>query len=205
MPKNQRWFWLAALVAAWCFDFLFWNKSVNLSFFIWVVVLLAAGYLLAWREGKRPHWRSIVLTLLILGFASVMAFRSEEMTRMISVLLSMAGMILLTATFLDGYWPWYRLRDYVVGFARVIGGGFSGAALLASRNRNTAAGDGQPIKSRWSRVWPILRGVLIALPVVAVFTVLLSSADQVFADWIKNILNLEELPEYLLRLFYILI
>ena len=53
MPKKQRWFWLAALVAAWCFDFLFWNKSANLSFFIWVVVLLAAGYLLAWREADR--------------------------------------------------------------------------------------------------------------------------------------------------------
>ena len=105
MPNKQRWFWLAALVAAWCFDFLFWNKSANLSYFIWVVVLLAAGYLLAWHEGKRPHWRSIVLTVLIAAFASVMVLRSEEMTRVVSVLLSLVGMILLTATFLDGNWP----------------------------------------------------------------------------------------------------
>lgn len=204
MPKKQRWFWLAALVAAWCFDFLFWNKPANLSFFIWVVVLLAAGYLLAWREGKRPHWRSIILTLLIVAFASVMVLRSEEMTRAVSVLLSLAGMILLTATFLDGYWPWYRLRDYVVEFAKVIGGGFSGAALMVAQKKTTSA-EGAPVKRNWSRVWPILRGILIALPVVAVFAVLLSAADQVFADWIKNILDLEKIPEYLFRLFYIVI
>jgi hypothetical protein len=47
MPKYQKWFWLAALVAAWLFDFLFWSKSASLSFFIWIVVLLGAGYLLA--------------------------------------------------------------------------------------------------------------------------------------------------------------
>lgn len=204
MPKKQRWFWLAALVAAWCFDFLFWNKPANLSFFIWVVVLLAAGYLLAWREGKRPHWRSIILTLLIVAFASVMVLRSEEMTRAVSVLLSLAGMILLTATFLDGYWPWYRLRDYVVEFAKVIGGGFSGAALMVAQKKTTSA-EGAPVKRNWSKVWPILRGILIALPVVAVFAVLLSAADQVFADWIKNILDLEKIPEYLFRLFYIVI
>lgn len=205
MPKKQRWFWLAALVAAWCFDFLFWNKSANLSYFIWVVVLLCAGYLLAWYEGKHPHWRSILLTVLIVAFATVMVLRSEEMTRVVSVLLSLAGMILLTATFLDGHWPWYRLRDYVVEFAKVIGNGFSGAALLAAQKKNAVAVDGAPAKSRWSKVWPILRGILIALPVVAVFAVLLSAADQVFADWIKNIFNLEEIPEYLFRLFYILI
>lgn len=205
MPKNQRWFWLAALVAAWCFDFLFWNKSANLSYFIWVVVLLTAGYLLAWHEGKRPHWRSIVLTLLIVAFASVMVLRSEEMTRFVSVLLSFAGMILLTATFLDGFWPWFRLRDYVVGFVKVIGGGFSGAAMLAAQKKTAAAVDGAPVKRSWSRLWPILRGILIALPIVAIFAVLLSAADQVFSDWITNLFNLDKIPEYLFRLFYIFI
>ena len=205
MPKHQKWFWLAVLVAAWLFDFLFWNKSANLSFFIWIAVLLGAGYLLAWREGKKPNWRSVLLTVLIAGFAAVMVLRSETMTRMVSVLLSFAGMLLLTATFLDGYWPWYRVRDYVVEIAKVIGNGFAGAALMASRKRTMTEGQEVRAKGGWTKAWPILRGILIALPIVAVFAVLLSSADQVFADWVKNLFDLEKIPEYLFRLFYILI
>jgi hypothetical protein len=205
MPKYQKWFWLAALVAAWLFDFLFWSKSASLSFFIWIVVLLGAGYLLAWREGKKPHWRSILLTVIIVGFAAVMALRSETMTRMVSVLLTFAGMLLLTATFLDGFWPWYRVRDYVVEIAKVIGNGFAGAVLLATRNQKASGGEEVRAKSGWSKAWPILRGLLIALPIVAVFAVLLSSADQVFADWLKNLFDLEKIPEYLFRLFYILV
>jgi hypothetical protein len=206
MPKQQKWFWLAAFVAAWLFDFLFWNKPAGVSFFIWIAVMLGAGYLLAWREGKRPSWLSILLTLLIAGFASVMAWREEPFTRIVSVLLSFAGMILLTATFLNGYWPWYRLRDYFLEFAKVIGGGFAGAVVLNSHPKNPSGSDNVPAKpSLWRKLLPVLRGVLIALPIVAVLGLLLSSADPVFGDWLKKIFNLEKLPEYLFRLFYILI
>lgn len=205
MPKHQKWFWLAALVAAWLFDFLFWNKSANLSFFIWIVVLLGVGYVLSWREGKKPSWRSVLLTVVIAGFASVMALRSETMTRIVSVMLTFAGMLLLTATFLDGYWPWYRVRDYVVEIVKVIGNGFAGAALLSTRKRAVPADEEVRAKSGLTKAWPILRGILIALPIVAVFAVLLSSADQVFADWVKNLFDLEKIPEYLFRLFYVIV
>lgn len=205
MPKNQKWFWLAALAAAWLFDFLFWSKGSGISFFIWIGVMLAAGYLLSWSEGKKPHGLSILLTVLIAGFSTVMALRSEPLTRAVSVMLTLAGMILLTATFLNGLWPWYRLRDYVVEFARVIGGGFSGAALMMAKGKNPPPVEGAPARRKWSRFWPILRGVLIALPIVAIFGVLLSAADQVFADWVQRIFNIEKLPEYLFRLFYILV
>ncbi|HRQ23267.1 MAG TPA: DUF4173 domain-containing protein, partial [Anaerolineales bacterium] len=53
-----------------------------------------------------------------------------------------------------------------------------------------------------------LRGMLIALPVVAIFASLLASADVVFGqrlDAFIELFRLEKLPEYLFRLIYILI
>lgn len=206
MPKHQKWFWLAAFIAALLFDFLFWNKPMGVSFFIWTAVLLGAGYLLAWNEGKRPSLRSILVTLLTAGFATVLAWRSEPFTRALSILLSFGGMILLTASFLNGYWPWYRLRDYFVEFAKVIGSGFAGAIVLRTHSQTSPAGDESKQSGFWKRRgFPILRGILIAIPILAVLGLLLSSADPVFGDWLKRILNLERLPEYLFRLFYILV
>ncbi len=205
MPKKQKWFWLAALIAAWLFDFLFWSKGSGVSFFIWIAILLLAGYTLAWSEGKKPSALSVLLTCFILGFAAVIALRNEPLTRAVSILLTLNGMLLLTATFLNGYWPWYRIKDYVVELVRVIGAGFSGAIWLLAKGKTPPPVDGSPAKSGWSKAWPVIRGLLIALPVVAVLGLLLASADQVFSDWIKRILNIEKLPEYLFRLFYILI
>lgn len=205
MPKNQKWFWLAALAAAWFFDFLFWSKGSGISFFIWIAVMLLAGYLLSWSEGKRPHPLSMLLTLLILGFSTVLALRNEPLTRTVSVMLTLAGMLLLTATFLNGHWLWYRIKDYIVEIARVIGVGFSGAVLLLLKGNTPPPVEGAPKRRGWSRAWPIIRGVLIALPIVVIFGLMLASADQIFAEWVKRLFNIERLPEYLFRLFYILV
>jgi hypothetical protein len=64
-------------------------------------------------------------------------------------------------------------------------------------------------KSGWSGgMMPVLRGILIALPVVAVLAALLAAADLVFASRLNEFLkffDLKKLPEYLFRLAYILI
>jgi hypothetical protein len=76
---------------------------------------------------------------------------------------------------------------------------------FASENRHTQA-TSDPKKG--SRVWPVIRGIVIALPVVAIFASLLSSADAVFAQRLGDFLglfNIENLPEYIFRLVYILV
>jgi len=41
------------------------------------------------------------------------------------------------------------------------------------------------------RIFPLLRGLLLALPVLLVFTVLLSSADLIFADYVDQLFSLD--------------
>jgi hypothetical protein len=63
-------------------------------------------------------------------------------------------------------------------------------------------------RSGWKRFWAILRGVLIAIPIIVLFAALLSSADLVFAQRVQDFVKmfrLENLPEYIFRCIYILI
>jgi hypothetical protein len=203
MLRHKKLFWIGSLVAALAFDFLFWKKPLGISFFIWTAVLLLVGFLLAWGEGKKPAAVSWALSLLVLGFAFVPAWRSEPFTRFISVVMALAGMLLLTATFLNGDWPFYRIVDYITGLAKAFAGGASGAVLWGSRFR-TPPPVGEEPQQKPRRGWAVVRGLLIALPLVTLFALLLSSADPVFADWLKKVFDLEKLPEYLFRLWYIL-
>ncbi len=207
MPKHKIWFWLAALAAAILFDYLFGDQRAGVSFFVWISVLLAGGYLLSWREGVKPHPLSCVLTVAIIGFSAVLALRNEPFTRAISILLALAGMLLLAATFLNGHWLWYRLKDYLIEFTKVIVAGIAGAGqqLAMRKDNNPPPLDGSTAQKPSRRVWPVLRGILIALPIVIIFALLLSSADPLFADWVKKFFDTELLPEYLFRAFYILV
>lgn len=204
MPKHKNWFWFAALAAACFFDFLFWKKNLGISFVIWIAALVGLGYLLAWREGRKPAAASIVISLLTLGFAFVPAWRSEPFTRLLSAMLALGGLLLLSATFLTGNWPFYKMVDYFKVLFSAIGGGFSRAIMLGTKNAAPPPLDEPQKTSGGKKIWAVLRGLLIALPIVAVLALLLTAADPVFGDWLTKVFNLEKLPEYLFRAFYIL-
>ena len=211
MPRKTNRFWLAALITAWSVDFLFFAKSPGISFLIWVVILLLAGLWLARSEGVHPAPMTWVMMGLLILTAAIPFVRVEPFTVVISILLSISGLVLLAATYRNGNWLYFRTWDTVGGMLTV---------LLASATRPFGlfkstpadAGDGQPAetgrKSFWKQAAPVLRGLLLALPVVGVLAVLLSAADMVFADRLKDLFsffNIEKLPEYIFRMIYILV
>lgn len=205
MPKHKTWFWIAAFAASCFFDFLFWQKAFGISFCIWTASLLVFGYVLAWREGKKPAAASIIVSLLVLGFSFVPAWRVDPFTRMISVMITLGGLLLLSATFSSGNWPFYRMWDYFKNLFLAIGGGLSRAIMLGSKTNIPPVLDEAQQKPGGKKVWAILRGLLIALPVVALLALMLTAADPVFGDWLTKVFNLEKLPQYLFRLFYVVL
>lgn len=205
MPKHKSYYWLAAFAAAILFDFLFWKKPLGISYMIWTAALLVFGYLLAWWEGKKPAFASMLVSLLALGFSFVPAWRLEPMTRFVSMALTLGGLLLLSATFTNGNWPFYRLWDYFKNLFLAFGGGVSRAIMLGSKPATPPDLPDAPLPKakRGRHGWAVVRGLLIALPLVAVLALILSYADPIFGDWLSEAFNLKRLPEYLFRAFYI--
>jgi len=205
MPQHPQRFWLAALVTAWAVDLLFWNKPIGISFLIFTLLSLAFGFGLAFAERKHPARLSYLLGGLVIVMAGVTAFRSESFTRVINVLFALGGLLLLVMTLRTGGWIRFRMLDYIMAGLGLFVVSFFRAASLRLVPKDA---EGGARKSVLGGLLPILRGLLLALPVVAVLAALLASADLVFADqlsgFFKNF-NLDKIPEYLFRFFYILV
>jgi hypothetical protein len=198
--------WIVALALGWAFDFLFWKKAPGVNFAIYVLLCLIGGFFLLLQAGTRPARTSLWL-LPPIGFLAAMSFmRQEPLTSFLAYATTLFLLALLAATYLGGRWFWYSLADYVVGFLRLLGSMLArplGFANEVRRERPEAES-----RSKSSKVWPVVRGLLIALPVVAIFAALLSSADLIFAQRLDDFIalfNLEKLPEYIFRGVYILI
>jgi hypothetical protein len=210
MLKYARWVGLAALAVAWAFDFLFWKKQPGISFAIFVLLCLAAGLLLAWREGKRPAPASLALILPLIFFAGMSFIRAEPFTLAFCYLLALGLLALLALTFLGGRWILYSLPDYGNGLFKLAGSALTGIILhweKSAGGESTQAAGSDPRRSNWKLAFPVLRGLILAIPVVAVFAALLASADPIFSRRLTDVLNLfniENLPEYIWRLCYIL-
>lgn len=210
MPTKPNRLWLTALLIAWSVDFLFFRKTPGLSLFLWVLIVLAGVYILARIERVGVSRLSYILTALILILGMIPFFRREPFTVAISFILALVLLMVLAATFRNGNWLFYRVWDYVAaGFELVI----ATISRPFSLPRPRAAANGDPAQpaagtSFWKGAAPVLRGLLIALPIVALLAALLSSADLIFAKRLQNLFSwfdLARLPEYIFRLFYILV
>jgi hypothetical protein len=211
--KNITRLIIVALGLGWAFDYLFWGKVVGVSFFIFVAFCVMAGTWLAWRENLRPAKGSLWLLLPLAFFAGMTFVRREPITLFLDGAVTIGCLGLLAATFRSGQLANYSLADLIGAGGRLTAAGITGGgSVLAEAHRRGAerkaavVAEGSELRPR--RAVPVLRGILLALPVLLVLAALLASADPIFSQALGDFLrlfNLEKLTEYLFRLGYILV
>ena len=206
MKANPNRLWIVTIALGWFFDFLFWEHEPGLNFALYVLLCLAGGlYLLVGEEKARPSRGALWLLIPILFFATVTFVRAEPMTAILAHFLTLFLLGVFAITYLGGRWIWYSLWEYVLGFLKLGGNALVKPLTFSAETRKERAERGdQPKRS----AWPVIRGLLIALPIVAIFASLLSSADAVFSQRLQDVLdalNLDNIPEYIFRLSYILV
>ncbi|MBI4762096.1 MAG: DUF4153 domain-containing protein [Chloroflexota bacterium] len=206
MKTNPNRFWFIVILLGWMFDFLFWEKpGVGINFFLYVSLCLGAGIYLLKMDGLRLAPRSSLLLLPIAFLSAVTFIRQEPLTTFLSIALTLFLMGVFAIVYRGGQWLNFSLLDYLFGYLRLFG-----SMLVRPIGFGLEMRKEQPSLSqkRSGRLWAVIRGIVIALPVVAVFASLLSSADLVFEERINAFLelfNIENLPEYIFRLVYILV
>src|SRR5690349_16967358 len=203
MKTNPNRFWAVVIVLGWIFDFLFWKKPLGINFAIFVALIILTGILLLRADGLRLARGSSLLLLPIAFFPAITFIRLEPMTVFLSVSMALFLMGVFALTYLNGEWIRYTLLDYVFGYLRLFGSMLARPLGFIAENRRAEPG---LTEKRGAQIWPILRGVVIALPVIAIFASLLSSADPIFANRFKDFIDLfriDNLAEYIFRLAYI--
>lgn len=207
MQKQPARLWLLVLALGWLFDFLFWMYEPGMQFALFALVTLGSGYALLAAEGIRPARTALILVPFIVFFAVVTVARAEGLTVFLGYILTLFLMAGLVVTYRGGQWFRYSVADYLAKAVHLLGSALGLAGIFWAETRHTS--NGEPVtggqKSR--SIWPVVRGVLFAVPVLAFFAALLASADAVFANRLESfvaLFRLENLPEYIFRGMYIL-
>jgi len=205
MKANPNRFWAIVILLGWVFDFLFWEKPLGVNFALFVALSIATGILLLKMDGLRLARRSSLLLIPIAFLAAMTFIRLEPVTVLLSIAMAVFLMGIFTLTYLNGHWPRFTILNYVFGYLQLLGSMLARPLGFISENRPAQPLSG-PTRSR--QVWPVVRGIVITLPVLAIFASLLSSADPIFAkrlgDFI-DLFNIQNLPEYIFRFVYILV
>ncbi len=207
MKTNPNKLWIFVFALGWLFDFLFWQNKPGVNFAVFAMACLVVAFYLLLSDGLRPNRTSLILLPLFGFFAAVTFIRAEPMTTFLAYTFTLVVMTLLALTYLGGRWVLYTLADYLGKVLQLIASMFAQPItfMADARKRQTEAGI-QP--SRQNNIWPVVRGIVIALPVIAIFASLLASADVIFGQRLEDMIdwfNIDNLPELIFRFIYIVI
>ncbi|MEE4195479.1 MAG: DUF4173 domain-containing protein [Anaerolineae bacterium] len=207
LPKHLGLFFLGGFILSFAVDFLFWQKPFGYSYAIWVGLILVVSLLLALKEKQEVHHESIFLIAALIATTLAAVGRMETGTRVYNVLASLVLIGLTCDTLISGGALRLRVLDTIVRFVLMVFAVFERPlqAIIAFGDRKK--------RKEHSHTWktvvaPILRGVVIALPLLLIFSALFASADPVFEQAMANFfewLKIEDWGEFLWRGFYILV
>lgn len=217
--KYKHLYWVMALFAAVIFDRLFWDKPWGINFFIFVALAVLGGLIPMWAGKIAIPWTSYVLLFPTALFAAFTFIRSEPLTTLMNGLLAFGFMILFTISLRNGEWLNYDFKDHILNFLKfllncLIGGVLFFVNIFTRENKsdqphNNPDQQEPPQVTKKNKPWrAYLRGVLLALPVIILLTLLLASADAVFSARIQGLFDwfeFDNLGEYLFRTFYIVV
>lgn len=166
-------------------------EPFGLSHFLWMAAVIAALPLTARYAGVALNGPGRWLALPVVFFASVYAWRDTPALLVANTLVIM-GLMALTAAFSrSGRLAGASMLEYVAG--AFLSGVQTAAGLLLA-----AAVDVEwksLHRGPWTRrAGAVLKGLLIALPLLLIFGALLASADAVFAELMGSVLNIA--PDY---------
>lgn len=195
----------SVLFLGWLVDFLFWKQRIGLNFALYFGLGILVGLLWLLGEGRRPAWQSLILVVPTASLLEFVVIRRESLTMWLSALFALISIGLMVVSYAGGRWPSYGLAGYI-GRQVLL---FSSLVAEPFRFIHWQASDPEQ-NQRWRKLGvsgPVFRGILIAIPIIILFTALLAAADLIFnqlvreffADW-----TFARVVEYVFRQMLIL-
>ena len=174
------------------FDYFFYNKMPpGLAFPVYIILILAGLLLLVKNSGEKPNKTVLWLILPLLFFSFMVSVRASYFLAFLNIVMSVYILLMIARTIFHDKVKNFFVRDYfkifflpflfIPAFVRTIS---QFTELRGAFNEHPGYRQ-------------IIRGILLALPVLFVFTVLFSSADLVFQKYISDLIKIDQ--EMILR------
>lgn len=227
--KNKHLLWIFALLTAIGFDQLFWERGFGINFFILIILATLGGLIPFWLEKIHIPWTSYLLLIPAVFFSAMTFIRAEPSTTALNGLLTVSAVGLFFMTLQNGSWHQYRIRDHLFTWFHFLMNSIIGGIVFFTKVKKTEppsdqvsghakTKDPDDEQERISKkpgnhsflrkIAPYLRGLLLALPILAIMAFLLGQADPIFNDRLQNFFfqfRIENLGETLFRSFYVLV
>ncbi len=181
------------------FDYFFYDKIPGLSFPLYVILVIAGLFILANFLKKQINKEVYLLLVLLIFFSTMVFVRSSDLLTFLNVITSLFLLLVINEISFGEKVKNFSIEDYLkILFLpfKFIHPFFQTLSNLFSLREEK---EEQKVFSK------IVKGVLMAIPVLFVFILLFSSADLIFQKYISDLISIDNELEIIFRFILILI
>jgi hypothetical protein len=176
--KNKGLLFIVALILGWLSDFLFWEQVFGVNVPLFLTVCLVGGVYWLISAGFKPSKKSLLLLIPFLFFCFASFTRREPLTSFLAYLFTFISLGLFATSYRGGFWIFYGLSDYARKLLTLLFDVIIQPIQFVIQLRKDPSSEN--LLSKNSPLWGLLRGLVVALPIVWCFGTILASADVVF-------------------------
>ncbi len=180
---------IAALVLGLWAEYLFFGQPLGINLFAFFAVGAVSLFLLAAQSKIRPARQNLWLVGTALLLAAFAGIRASQFTIILNTLAALGVTAFWAYLFSSGDLRRFKLVDY---FAAAIVASFE-ISLFRAPGAFTSFFQHVGGRQNSQRLGAVLRGLLLAAPLVIILTILLTSADAAFNQAVGDLLRLVRL------------
>ena len=185
--KNPGGLILFSLFIGWLADMLFYGKRLGISVILFIAIFGTGFWVLGQLEGQKLKKGNLWLAAPLLFCATMVMVRANSALTLLNMLICGFCLVLLGIFMTTGKSYSLGLLGFTTLPFRALGNMAIRPWPLVNENLDFEA---IQVTSR-DTVYPVLRGAVLAVPVLAVFMGLLVSADAVFAQTMLRVFDIQ--------------
>lgn len=189
---------MSGLLLGLIFDWFFYEKAPGVSVFLYTILILGFTGFFMW-QFERPVNKTLYwLAPLTLFFSFMVFVRASPFLTLINICLVIYLLLIILRLVRD---PDASLNQLTI--PKYIALAFRTPLAIMQRALQFFLGALSNRRAPKSSVLPIVRGLLISLPILFIFLLLLSSADAVFKQFVDGLFDFHIAPETVSHLLLI--
>ena len=181
------------------FNYFFYQKIPGISFLIYVVLNILGLFIVSYFSKKKINKQVIWLLIPLIFFSTMVFIRASTLLTFLNMLASLILLLIIAEISLNNNIKDFCIMDYlkilflplqfIHPFLETISNFFS---LQNTQNEN-------------KKTTHVIKGVIIAIPILFTFLILFSSADLIFKKYISSLININSGPELIFKFILIII
>lgn len=177
-----------ALVLGILVDFLFYQKPIGISFFVFNAIAIVFTLILAQKFDKKISRIQYFILISILLFSAGVFLRTSSFLAFFNIIGSLYLLFFFLTLFLNKNISDFRFSKYFIYPLSFFLKSFPSASKFIRKCKN-AIPENNKVGSKKFR--SVIKGMIIAIPFLVIFILLLSSADQVFQAYVEKFIKID--------------